>query len=133
MFEILDTVLIVVHIMLVVALIGLVLLQRSEGGALGIGGGGGGGGFMSARSAADTLTKTTTIVAAAFFLTSILLGISAKTKLEATSVIERVEDAVNTGVPTEGDAKTAPSGGSLLDDLNTEGQSAPTTGVPTDQ
>ncbi|PCH45268.1 MAG: hypothetical protein COC23_08355 [Hyphomicrobiales bacterium] len=52
---------------------------------------------------------------------------------EDATVIERVEDAVNTGVPTEGDAKTAPSGGSLLDDLNTEGQSAPTTGVPTDQ
>jgi preprotein translocase subunit SecG len=53
-----QTVLIVIHLMIVVALVGVVLLQRSEGGALGMGGGGSGG-FMSARGAADTLTRTT--------------------------------------------------------------------------
>ena len=61
--------------MVVVALVGVVLLQRSEGGALGIGGGGGGGNFMSARGAANALTRTTAILAAAFFATSIGLGI----------------------------------------------------------
>ena len=133
MTEILDTVLIVVHIMLVVVLIGLVLLQKSEGGALGIGGGGGGGGggFMSARGAADALTKTTTIVAAAFFLTSILLGVTAKNASRTESVIERIENAPDTGVPTTAGEQSAPSGGSLLDDLNSEGNN--NSGVPTSQ
>ena len=131
MSEILDTVLIVIHIMLVVTLIGLVLLQKSEGGALGIGGGGGGGGFMSARGAADALTKTTTIVAAAFFLTSILLGISAKQTRGTDSLLDRIENT-QTGVPAEGGDASQPSGGagSLLDDLNKEGNQ-PSTGVPT--
>jgi len=69
-----QTVLIVIHLMVVVALVGVVLLQRSEGGALGIGGGGSGN-FMSARGAANALTRTTAILAAAFFATSIGLGI----------------------------------------------------------
>ncbi len=130
MSEVFETVLIVVHVMLVVTLIGLVLLQKSEGGALGIGGGGGGGGggFMSARSAADTLTKTTTIVAAAFFLTSILLGMANKSTSFSESVIERAQETQNTGVPTDSEAP-APSGGNLLEDLQKEGQ--PSTGVPT--
>lgn len=127
MTEVLDTVLIVVHIMLVVVLIGLVLLQKSEGGALGIGGGGGGGGFMSARGAADALTKTTTIVAAAFFATSILLGVSAKNAAGPNSIIDRAEQNQSTGVPTEGgEQPSAPAGGNLLDSLQQEG-----TGVPT--
>lgn len=69
-----QSVLIVIHLMIVVALVGVVLLQRSEGGALGIGGGGSGN-FMSARGAANALTRTTAILAAAFFATSIGLGI----------------------------------------------------------
>ncbi len=69
-----QTVLIVIHLMIVIALVGVVLMQRSEGGALGIGGGGGGN-FMSARGAANALTRTTAILAAAFFATSIGLGI----------------------------------------------------------
>ncbi len=72
-----QTVLIVIHLMVVIALVGVVLLQRSEGGALGIGGGGGGGNFMSARGAANALTRTTAILATAFFVTSIGLGILA--------------------------------------------------------
>ena len=67
-------VIIVIHLMLVLALIGVVLLQRSEGGALGMGGGGSGlGGLFSPRGAADTLTRTTTILAILFFVTSIAL------------------------------------------------------------
>ena len=74
------TVLLVIHIMVAAALVGLVLLQRSEGGALGIGGGGGGGGggFMSARGAANFLTRVTALFAAAFFCTSILLTLVAQ-------------------------------------------------------
>ncbi len=73
------TVLLVIHIMVAAALVGLVLLQRSEGGALGIGGSGGsGGGFMTGRSAANLLTRVTAVFAAMFFATSILLTLIAQ-------------------------------------------------------
>lgn len=72
------TVLLVIHLMVCAALVGLVLLQRSEGGALGIGGGGGGGGFMTGRGAANLLTRITALLAAAFFTTSILLTLVAQ-------------------------------------------------------
>lgn len=133
-----TTVLIVIHIMLVLALIVLVLLQRSEGGALGIGGGGGGGGggFMSARGAADALTKTTTVIAAGFFATSIALGVVANQTNRTEDVLQRIEGAGQTGVPTEGGeaSGTTPSAGTLLDDLNSEGgEPTPATGVPTSE
>lgn len=67
-----QTVLLVVHLLIAIALIGVVLLQRSEGGALGIGGGGGGS-LFSARGVGNTLTRTTAILAVAFFITSITL------------------------------------------------------------
>lgn len=70
------TVILLIHVMIAVALVGVVLLQRSEGGALGIGGGGGGG-FMTGRSAGNALTKTTAILAACFFATSLGLSILA--------------------------------------------------------
>jgi preprotein translocase subunit SecG len=70
------TVLLVIHLMVALALIGVVLLQRSEGGALGIGGGGGGG-FMTGRGAANLLTRVTAGLAAAFFATSLLLSLVA--------------------------------------------------------
>ena len=76
-----TTVLLVIHILLALALIGVVLLQRSEGGGLGIGGGGGGGGgmggFLTGRGTANLLTRTTAILAAGFMLTSITLTILA--------------------------------------------------------
>ncbi len=98
-----QTVLIVIHLMIVVALVGVVLLQRSEGGALGIGGGSGG--MMSARGAADALTRTTGILAAAFFATSIALGIFARYESRPTDILDRIE-------------QTSPGGGqSVLDQL----------------
>jgi preprotein translocase subunit SecG len=69
------TVLLIIHILIALAMIGVVLLQRSEGGALGIGGGGGGGGFMTGRGAANFLTRVTAGLAAAFFATSLLLSL----------------------------------------------------------
>ncbi|HEY9549605.1 MAG TPA: preprotein translocase subunit SecG [Kiloniellaceae bacterium] len=74
-----TTVLLVIHILLALALIGVVLLQRSEGGGLGIGGGGGGGmgGFLSGRGTANLLTRTTAILAGAFMITSMTLTILA--------------------------------------------------------
>ena len=70
-----ETVVIVVHLMVVLALVGVVLLQRSEGGGLGIGGGSG---FMTARGAANALTRATAILAVAFFATSLALSIIAR-------------------------------------------------------
>ncbi len=70
-------VVLILHLMIICVLIGVVLLQRSEGGALGgLGGGGGGlGGLMTGRGAANVLTRTTAILAAAFFVTSIALSV----------------------------------------------------------
>lgn len=64
----------VIHILIAVTLVGVVLLQKSEGGALGMGGGGMSG-FMTGRSTANLLTRTTAILAAVFMATSILLVI----------------------------------------------------------
>jgi preprotein translocase subunit SecG len=65
-------VLFVIHLLIAIALIGVVMLQKSEGGALGMGGGGMSG-FMTGRSTANLLTRTTAILAALFFATSIAL------------------------------------------------------------
>jgi preprotein translocase subunit SecG len=70
-----QTVIIVIHLLIVIAMVGVVLMQRSEGGGLGIGGGSG---FMSARGAANALTRTTAILAAAFFATSLALSLYAR-------------------------------------------------------
>jgi preprotein translocase subunit SecG len=65
-----TAVLLIIHVLIALALIAVVLLQRSEGGALGIGGGGGGaGGFMTGRGAANLLTRSTAILGVAFFAT----------------------------------------------------------------
>lgn len=69
-----STVLLLIHVMVAIALVGVILLQRSEGGALGIGGGGG---FMTGRSAGNALTKTTAILTAGFFATSLALSLLA--------------------------------------------------------
>jgi preprotein translocase subunit SecG len=71
----------VIHILVTVAMIGVILIQRSEGGGLGIGGGGssggGMGGFMTGRSAANVLTRATAILAAIFVISSLALTILA--------------------------------------------------------
>jgi|SRR5580658_8239832 preprotein translocase subunit SecG len=68
-----TTVILVVHLMVAVSLVAVILLQKSEGGALGMGGGGMSG-FMTGRSTANLLTRTTAILAGAFFVTSITLA-----------------------------------------------------------
>jgi len=80
----------VVHLLIALALIAVVLLQKSEGGALGMGGGGGMSGFMTGRSTANLLTRTTAFLAIAFFLTSLLLVWLSNTGTRApTSIIDR--------------------------------------------
>ena len=101
-----QTVLIVIHLMIVLALVGVVLVQRSEGGGLGIGGGSG---FMSARGTANALTRTTAILATLFFATSLGLGLMARYESRPTDILDRIP-AGNSSTPTEG----APS---VLDQL----------------
>lgn len=108
------TVLLVIHLMIAAGLVGVVLLQRSEGGALGIGGGSGaGGGFLTGRGTANLLTRTTAALAAGFFLTSILLTILGR-------------GAVPTGSVFDGAAGTA--GGAPASQSSGEGGQAPSTG-----
>jgi preprotein translocase subunit SecG len=92
------TVLLILHLMIAASLVGVVLLQRSEGGALGIGGGGGG--FMTGRGAANFLTRVTAGLAAAFFATSILLTLLATRTERAPSVFD---------TPASAPAKSAPA------------------------
>ena len=96
-----ETLVLTIHILIALALIGAVLLQRSEGGGLGIGGGGGaGGGFMTARGTANLMTRVTAILAACFFGTSLILAIMAGGQREASSIIDEVIN--ETPVPASG-------------------------------
>ena len=70
-----TAIILAIHTIIVLGLVGVVLLQRSEGGALGMGGGGGG--FMSGRGAANVLTRSTTVLAGLFFASSMLLALTA--------------------------------------------------------
>ncbi|MEQ9796656.1 preprotein translocase subunit SecG [Parvibaculum sp.] len=82
------TIILIIHLMLAVALVATVLLQRSEGGALGIGGGGDG--MMTGRGAGNVLTRATAVLAALFMTTSLVLGILAARGGMADSVLDRV-------------------------------------------
>ena len=84
-----DTVVLVIHLMIAIALVGAVLLQRSEGGALGIGGGGSG--MTSARGTGNLLSRTTAILAACFFMSSIGLTILARTSTTSESKIDAIK------------------------------------------
>ena len=107
-----QTVLIVIHLMLVAAMIGVVLLQKSEGGGLGIGSSGG---FMSSRGTSNVLTRTTAILAAGFFATSLVLSILAGIDRKPRTVIQ------NTSAPTQQGPGAPPSGG-VLDTLKQQEQ-----------
>jgi preprotein translocase subunit SecG len=100
-----STVLLIIHSMIALALIGVVLLQRSEGGALGIGGGGGGG-FMTGRSAGNALTKTTAVLAAAFFATSLTLSILASRQAPAPTILPSGDGGL---IPLQIPGQTAPA------------------------
>lgn len=93
------TFLLVVHILLALALIGVILVQRSEGGALGMGGGGGGG-FMTARGSANLLTRTTAILATLFIASSIVLAILAGGPSKPRSILDSGAPA-STTAPAE--------------------------------
>jgi preprotein translocase subunit SecG len=127
-----TTVVIVVHLMVVLAMIGLVLLQRSEGGALGIGGGQGA--FMSNRSAGNVLTRSTAVLAVAFFATSLGLALISKYQSHPSDILERLPGQ-SAPAATETPAPPTPSGGApataeeLLKQLG--GESGPSGGPQT--
>lgn len=83
-----ETIILVIHLILAVALVGAVLIQRSEGGGLGIGGGGAGGGLMSVRGTANLLTRVTAILAAGFMVTSLVLAIIAGNRSTPGSILD---------------------------------------------
>ena len=100
-------VILVIHSLIAVTLIGVVLLQKSEGGALGIGGGGGG--FMSIRGTANLLTRTTAGLAAAFFATSIALAIYAGTHRAPSSIVDRPAPATQSPTDSQPAAPAQPA------------------------
>lgn len=102
-----ENVVLVIHLILALCLIGVVLLQRSEGGGLGMGGGGG---VMTGRAAATALGKLTWLFAIAFIATSIVLTVLAARNAEGTSVVDRL------GVPAPAPAP-APAGLPAAEDL----------------
>ena len=108
-----QTVVIVLHLMIVSALTVVVLLQKSEGGGLGMGGGAG---FMSSRGTANLLTRTTAILAVGFFLTSLFLSWLAGYEHAPSSILDRTP--ASQSQPAGGATPVAPpASGGLLDSL----------------
>jgi preprotein translocase subunit SecG len=123
-----QQVLIVIHLIVVLALVGVILLQRSEGGALGgLSGGGGVSGFLTGRGQANALTRATAILGAIFFSTSLALGIMAAMNRAPQSILDRAVPGASAPAP-------APAGG-VLDQLRqmenqSQGTTAPQIPVP---
>ena len=92
-----ETLLISANIVLAVLLVIVVLLQKSEGGALGLGASQDS--FVSSRAASTVLTKDTTVIATLFILTSIALTILSKKELSPTSVIDKIEEKEDDSLP----------------------------------
>lgn len=105
-----QNVILVIHLLLAIGLVGVVLLQRSEGGGLGIGGGSGGGmgSFMTGRATADLLTRTTAILATAFMITSLALAIIAAHDRKAATGSILDQPAQTAPVSSEPAAPAAP-------------------------
>jgi preprotein translocase subunit SecG len=117
------SVIIVIHLMLVLALIGVVMLQKSEGGGLVSSTSG----FMTGRGTANVLTRTTALLAAGFFLTSLALSWLAGLDRKPTSIIN-----TNGGAEAPLSAPTAPlsSGGGVLNQLQQGSPGRPTAPAP---
>jgi preprotein translocase subunit SecG len=113
-----QTVVIVVHLMIVATLIATVLLQKSEGGGLGVGGGAG---FMSSRGTANLLTRTTAVLAVGFFLTSLFLSWLASYDRKPSSIIGSTPASQSQPGPQSQPAGptpvSPPTSGGILDSL----------------
>jgi preprotein translocase subunit SecG len=109
-----TTVLLVIHVFVTIALIGVVLIQRSEGGGLGIGSSQGMGSFMSGRGTANLLTRTTAVLAAVFFVLSLALALLNRGSLTAgRSVLDSLPAAPATA-PAPAPAPAPAQGGSSV-------------------
>ena len=102
-----STIILVIHIMLAFALVGTILIQRSEGGGLGIGGGGMSG-LMTGRATANLLTRVTAVLAALFMVTSLALAILAGQVHKPTSILESAPTTAP-AVPTPAPAAPQPA------------------------
>jgi len=109
-----QTVVVVIHLMIVAVLIGAVLLQKSEGGGLGMGGGAG---FMSSRGTANLLTRTTAVLAVGFFATSLLLSWIASLDRKPASIIDSQTPASQSQPASGSNPVAPPTSGGLLDTL----------------
>ncbi len=121
-------VILTIHVLIVLALIGIVLIQRSDGGALGLGGGGGGG-FMTGAGAANALTRTTSLLAAGFFATSLGLAIFAQPPESQQELIRELtgDDVETPGAPATTEDLLRTLGGSSNEEAD-----APASGEPED-
>jgi preprotein translocase subunit SecG len=108
-----QTVVIVIHLMIVATLIAAVLLQKSEGGGLGVGGGAG---FMSSRGTANLLTRTTAVLAVGFFLTSLLLSWLASYDRKPSSIVD-TNPASQSQPAGPATPVSPPTSGGVLDSL----------------
>ncbi|WP_186417857.1 preprotein translocase subunit SecG [Bosea sp. CS1GBMeth4] len=131
-----QNVLIVIHLLIVIALVGVVLLQRSEGGGLGMGSGSGGiSGFMTGRGQANALTRATAILAGLFFITSMALAVMATHGRAQRSIIDGAPAPAGTTAPAAPSGPSAPNAGGVLDQLrqmqNQGGSQPPQPGTPT--
>ena len=119
----------VIHLIIASAMIAIVLIQKSEGGALGIGGGGGGGGFLTGRGTANLLTRVTAGLACLFFVTSITLTILAGGTNQNRGRFDNApatagQPAAPSGA-TDSKPGTGPKPGGLLDRLRKGGGTSP--------
>ena len=106
-----STVLLLILLIVSIIMTGLILIQRSEGGALGIGGGGGGGGLMSGRSAANSVTSMTGILGGVFLVCCLLLSIVFNRENQATSILDEANAEAPLTTPAESEEYTDPLAG----------------------
>ena len=128
-----ETVVIVIHLMVIIALIAVVLLQKSEGGALGVGGSNQ---FMTTRGQGNILTRTTGILGAVFFVTSLAMSVLTRMQAPPASILDQVPPAAQINAPATPPVAGPPaapatgsgtgSGQGILDELNRFTQGAPT-------
>jgi preprotein translocase subunit SecG len=103
-----STVLLIVQLIISVILTGLILIQRSEGGALGIGGGGGGGGLMSGRSATTSIARMTAILGVLFIVNSLALSVVFSLENKDSSIVDDTNAVAPLTAPVESPDTTTP-------------------------
>ena len=92
-----ENIILALNIFLAILLVAIILLQKSEGGALGLGASQDS--FISSRSASSVLTKATAIIATLFIITSISLTIISKDEFSSSSVLEKIEEKEDSSEP----------------------------------